>query len=71
MPEILKKEKVKMAGSCRVDLTGNVIHRGAESETDLSKPKAQVRIVETCASSMLLEFTCPCGTKTYIQCDYE
>jgi hypothetical protein len=73
--QVLRKHQIKITGSCRLDLNGAPVHQQQTSPT--ARPKAavsvgspQVRIVENSPRGVVLELTCPCGTQTYIQCDY-
>jgi hypothetical protein len=69
--QILRKDNVKITGSCRIDLSGNTIHSPLTSPGSQEKSaQPQIKIMESTAQVMVLEFTCSCGCKTYIQCDY-
>lgn len=73
---VIRKDQVKTAGPCRLD--HNAVY-APPSQTAAAHPTAaaaparapQVRIVETTPQGVVLECTCLCGTKTYVQCDYK
>jgi hypothetical protein len=69
--QVIRKHQVKDAGSCRLDHDA-VYARQPLAAAAKSKPAAapQVRIVENTPQGVVLECICSCGTKTYIQCDY-
>ncbi|MDO8303885.1 MAG: hypothetical protein Q7T18_11645 [Sedimentisphaerales bacterium] len=70
---VLRKDQVKIAGSYRLDLAAGHAQPPQSSGAVKSKPTTgspQVRIVENSPQGVILECTCPCGTRTYIQCDY-
>lgn len=73
--QIIRKNQVKNAGSCRLgDITINA--RQPLSAIPKQKPSgepcaAQIRIIENTQTGIVLEHTCSCGLKTYIQCDYK
>jgi hypothetical protein len=73
--QIIRKDRVKNAGSCRLEHDSIRAHQPVSAvakQTPASglSNMAQVRIVETNPQQIVLEFTCSCGAKTYIQCDY-
>jgi hypothetical protein len=71
---VLRKNQVKITGSCRLDL--DAAHSQQPAAVAKSRPAAasahvpQVRIVENGLQGVVLECICACGSKTYIQCDY-
>jgi hypothetical protein len=74
--QILRKHQVKDAGSCRL---GHDALVAPSPQAAAAKPlpaaassrSPQVRIVENTPQGVVLECTCSCGTKTYLQCDYK
>jgi hypothetical protein len=73
--QVLRKDQVKNAGSCRLgnDAVYTQSQATAARPTSAASParSPQVRIVENTPQSVVLECTCSCGTKMYIQCDYK
>jgi hypothetical protein len=73
--QIIRKNQVKTAGSCRLgDATINTrqpLSAVLQQKSAAELCSAQVRILETTAMGIVLEHTCSCGIKTYIQCDYK
>jgi hypothetical protein len=72
--QIIRKHQIKDAGSCRLD--HNAVYAqppqaAAAKPTAATARASQVRIVENSPQGVVLECTCSCGTKTYIQCDYK
>ena len=73
--QVLRKHQVKTVGSCRLDhdaAYAQPSQAAAAKSTPAGAPTRppQVRIVENTPQGIVLECTCSCGTKTYIQCDY-
>lgn len=69
--QVIRKHQIKNAGTCRLDQyiqQPQAISAKSKAVDHATAP--QVRIIETADNGVVLEFTCPCGTKTYIQCDY-
>jgi len=74
--QVLRKHQVTNAGSCRLD--HDAVYAQPPQATAAKSASAaaptrspQVRIVENTPQGVVLECTCSCGTKTYIQCDYK
>jgi len=61
-PAVIKKHLVRMLETPRVI--------GAASGQAGSGPAACARIVRRSEAGVLVEVTCACGEKTYLQCDY-
>jgi hypothetical protein len=73
--QVIRKNQVKNAGSCRLDHDAVYAQPSRATAakpmpTDASSRPPQIRIVENTPQGVVLECTCSCGTKTYIQCDY-
>lgn len=67
--QILRKNQVTFTGTCRVD--ANPARLAASVTGNHSAAcQPQVRIVDKNEQGAVLEFTCSCGSKAYIQCDY-
>jgi hypothetical protein len=74
--QVIKKNQVKISGACRLGPDAVVSHKPQTASAARPGPAAascgspQVRIAENSPKGVVLEFTCACGSKTYIQCDY-
>jgi hypothetical protein len=75
--QILRKNEVKIAGSCRIggEACVSAVPRpqaaGASNQKPQpSVPQAQAQIVENTAKGVIIEVVCPCGCKSYIECEY-
>ncbi len=71
--KVAKRNSVKVGGSARIaPLSGAAPVRTKTSARASSPPSAgpQARLVESNAEYAIIEVTCTCGTKNYIQCSY-
>ena len=66
MAVILKKNCVTLAGSVKLDSCCSKPHNPQNAAATALQPVA--RIVDSSEQSVTIEFICPCGTKSYIQC---
>jgi hypothetical protein len=62
-PRVLKKRMVRAGGSRRIG-------DRAAAPAGAAGGKAAARIVEQSDAGAVLEVTCGCGRKTYVQCEY-
>jgi hypothetical protein len=74
--QVLRKNQVKTVGSCRLDHDAVYAQppqatAARPTSAAASSRSPQVRIVENTPQGVVLECTCSCGIKTYIQCDYK
>jgi len=72
--KVMKHSGVKVGGSARIaPLTGAAPVR-TKAAPRASSPTAgapqEARIIESNADYAIIEITCACGTKSYIQCNY-
>ena len=58
---VLKRDHVKMAGTCRL---------GCGDPVPAQADRANARILSQDAESAMVEVTCPCGQKIHLQCTY-
>ena len=69
--QILKNTDVELNGQIHIDIAKNTSPQTSQqpnqTNTPAAKPKAV--IVENSSDSVVIEFTCSCGTKTYLQCE--
>ncbi len=65
---ILKGDKVNLEGQFHLDVTQAGPTRTKEKNGTSGKP--QLSIVESNPEFTLIELICPCGTKTFLKCEY-
>lgn len=71
---VIKHDNVRVVGKVRLD---SAMPRMTEpGMTDMGSRAANIagaaaaRIVQTAADHVMIEFTCACGTKTMLRCNY-
>lgn len=67
--QILKNTDVELNGQIQIDITKSISAQPQQQPNQTNtgaKPKAI--IVENSPDSVVIEFTCSCGAKTYLQC---
>ncbi len=69
--QILKNTDVELNGHIHIDIAKNtpsqIRQQPNQANAPVTKPKAIV--VENSPDSVVIEFTCSCGRKTYLQCE--
>jgi len=68
-PNILKSNEVKVEGQFHLDAGSIATPQQQQANPALAAP--QVRILENHPEYALIEFTCTCGNKSHIKCQYE
>ena len=68
---ILKNTDVELNGQVRIDVAKNMPSQNAQKSNPINTPvtKPKAIIVENSPDLVTIEFTCSCGTKTYLQCE--
>ena len=65
---ILKSDDVKLEGRVHLDAAQPRVSAAQKNTAALAAPQAH--IVESQPEFAVVEITCPCGTKTYLRCEY-
>ena len=65
---ILKSDDVKLEGQCHLDVPQ--AKPGLQKGKSVASTTTNVRIVENHPEFAVIEIICPCGTKTYLRCEY-
>ncbi len=70
--EVLKKNQYSISGKARLgpDGSGASAPKAGPGATPQSRGIQQVRVVESNTDYAILEVTCGCGSKGYVQCNY-
>jgi len=72
--KVLKSDQVLVSGSVRLEIGGGIapVRTGPSIQTDTGTDAAaqQARIVESNSEYAVIEVTCRCGSKSFIQCNY-
>lgn len=65
---VLKSDDVKLEGQFHLDVPQAKpgLHKGKS----VASATSNVRIVENHPEFAVIEIICPCGTKTYLRCEY-
>ena len=66
--KILKSDSVILEGQFRLDAAQTGLTPTKKKAAPSAAPRAC--IVENHSESCIIEITCPCGTKTYVRCEY-
>ena len=67
MAVILKKNDVKLSGAVKLGPSGAQKGHGHPA----GNSAATAKIVETTDQYAVIEFTCSCGVKNYVKCDFQ
>jgi hypothetical protein len=65
---VLKSDKVKLQGRLQLDFMQPGLHQPKTKTVVSAAPQA--RIVENNPEFVVIEVTCPCGTRTQLKCNH-